>query len=193
MQPGDTIHPEGTNNHKPEVVEKQATAAPADHKVQKPNKRQSDEGVSWEASEYIDHEKNAGWYMAMAGISVVVIAAVFLLTHDVFVMAIIIFAVVLFAVTAARKPRVLRYEVGRNGIIIDTKQYVYAEFKTFSVVSDTALRSIQLLPLKRFMPPLSIYYPPDQEDEIVNVLGMFLPYADAKNDPFDRLMARIRF
>ena len=43
------------------------------------------------------------------------------------------------------------------------------------------------------MPPLSIYYPPDQEDEIVNVLGMFLPYADAKNDPFDRLMARIRF
>lgn len=150
--------------------------------------------VSWEASEYVEHEKSAGWYALLLVGSVVVAAAIYFLTKgDVFATAIVVIATVLFGVVAARKPRILRYEIDSQGIAIGDKHYGFTEFKTFSLVADTAIHSVQLLPLKRFMPPISIYFPPSDEEKVVQALGSYLPYEDRGRDSFDRLMGRIRF
>ena len=125
--------------------------------------------------------------------AIVVAGLAFLITKDWTTTTVICVTAVLFGYMAAQKPRTLKYVIDSRGVTIGTKQYPYSMFKTFSVLTDTALHSVQLLPLKRFMPPLSLYYPPDQEDQIVETLVRFLPFATAKNDPFDRLMTRIRF
>ncbi len=49
------------------------------------------------------------------------------------------------------------------------------------------------MPLKRFMPPITLYYPPDQEDAVINALAAYLPHEDRTHDPVDRLMRKIRF
>jgi hypothetical protein len=150
--------------------------------------------LTWQASEYVDHEKSAGWYVLLAGVTVVIAGLVLLLTGgDIVTAVVVVIAAVLFGVVAARRPRTLDYTIDSHGVTIGDKLYAYADLKTFSLITDTSLHSVQLLPLKRFMPPIGVYFPPEQEEQVVQTLGRFLPYEQRGLDGFDRLMSRIRF
>ncbi len=205
MQPGDTISPDASSSsdspkhsdarggkRKQEEQLYSEDSFVTDASSQK-SSASSKDTVRWEASEYVDHEKANGWYGILAFGAVVVMVLVYLLSKDIFATVMIAIAVILFGVVAARKPRTLSYLVDQKGIKIADKLYTYENFKTFSVIQDGAIHSIQLLPLKRFMPPLVLYYPPDQEQDVVETLGRYIPYQDKAQDTFDRLMARIRF
>lgn len=209
MQPRDTIHPNQGNattpsvqaEVSPQVSELDEPTAPATNLLpESPEASANDsvgahgqDAITWRASEYVDHEKAASWYVVLALIAVAVVAGAYLITKDVVSTGAISIGAILFGVVAARKPRTLDYVVSRAGIQIGQTLHHYEHFKTFSVVDDGAIHSILLLPLKRFMPPLSLYYPPDQEDSVVETLGMYVPYQDGGADGFDRLMSRIRF
>jgi hypothetical protein len=49
------------------------------------------------------------------------------------------------------------------------------------------------MPLQRFMPPISVYYEPKDEAEILGVIGAYLPNEELRNDYVERLMRKIRF
>jgi hypothetical protein len=150
--------------------------------------------LTWEASEYVDHEKTAGWYgLLAAGAVVVAVIAFFLTGGDVVTTVVVLIAAVLFGVVAARRPRTLQYTIDSHGVTIGDKLYPYAELKTFSLITNTPLHSIQLLPMKRFLPPIGLYFPPEHEQRIMETLGGFLPYEERGLDRFDQLMSRIRF
>jgi hypothetical protein len=149
--------------------------------------------IQWSASEFIEHDKRPGWFMVLGIGALVVAVIIYFVTRDIIAPVAIGVAALLFGVVAARKPRTLEYAIDNTGVHIDSKSYGYDLFKSFSVLEEGALSSIQLAPLKRFMPPLSLYYPPEQEDEIVATLGDYLPHEDRQHDPIDRLMRRVRF
>ena len=149
--------------------------------------------VNWSASEYIDHEKNSTWFVGLAGLTVLAVAVIYVITRDIVTSAVIIIVSALFGITAKRKPRTLQYQVDSVGVVIDGKPFHYEVFKSFSVLAEGAFNSIQLMPLKRFMPPISLYFPPENEEQIVTTLGSYLPHEDRTHDPIDRLMRRVRF
>lgn len=149
--------------------------------------------VEWTASEYVAHEKGLMWYVALLGGVVALTVVVYLLTKDLIAVVMIGLVAILFAILAARKPRVLHYEVGPQGVSIGGKMYPYADFKSFGVVTQGAFSSIVLMPLKRLMPALSVYYPPEEEQKIVEALSDYLPFAPVTPDFIDRTMFRIRF
>lgn len=149
--------------------------------------------VVWTAAEFIDHDKSPAWYLGLVGISVVVIAAVYFITKDIFNSAIVAVAAVLFAVVAGRQPRHMQYVVNDHGIGIGHRFYAYADFRSFSVLDEGHIRSIVLMPLKRFMPPLNLYYDPADENRIGDLLATHLPFAEHQRELTDRLMRRIRF
>lgn len=149
--------------------------------------------VSWSASEFIDNEKNAGWFIALAGITAGAVALIYLITRDLVTVFVVIMAATLFGVTAKRKPRTLQYQLDHMGVNIEGKLYPYDSFKSFAMMHEGAFNSIQLMPLKRFMPPISLYYPPESEDQIMTTLGSYLPHEDRTHDPIERLMRRVRF
>lgn len=148
--------------------------------------------VSWSASEFIAHEKGPLWYLALAGLAIVLVAAVYFLFHDLVAAFAIIFVAIIFGFLAAHKPRVLAYHIGPEGLSIDNKMYAFSDFKSFGVVNEGAFSSITFMPMKRFMPSLSIYYPPEEEETIVDALSNYLPFAPVTHDLVDRLMHRIR-
>lgn len=148
--------------------------------------------VSWSASEFIAHEKSPLWYLALAGLAIVLVAAVYFLFHDMVAAFAIVFVAIIFGFLAAHKPRVLAYHIGPEGLSIDKKMYSFADFKSFGVVNEGAFSSITFMPMKRFMPSLSIYYPPEEEETIVDALSNYLPFAPVTHDLVDRLMHRIR-
>jgi hypothetical protein len=151
------------------------------------------EPVSWSASEFVDNEKTAGWFFSLAGLSVLVVAVIYFLTRDLVTVVVVALAAILFAVTAKRKPRILDYVLDDRGIRIGTKGFTYETFKSFSILEEGAFNSVQLMPLKRFMPPISLYFPPETEEKIITTLGNYLPHEERTHDAVERLMRRVRF
>ena len=93
----------------------------------------------------------------------------------------------------ARKPRELEYNVDDGGLTIGGKHYPYNLFRAFTIAEEDHFHSIDFMPLKRFMPVISIYYDPADEDQIAEVLSAHLPLETHKHDPVEKLMRRIRF
>lgn len=148
--------------------------------------------ATWSASEFIAHEKSPFWYIALVAITAIVVAAVYLFTKDIIAVIALGFVGALFGFLAAHKPRVLNYAVSARGLTIDRKFYPYSEFKSFGIVQEGAFSSIVFMPMRRFMPTLTIYYPPESEEQVVSALSQYLPFAPASHDFVDQLMRRIR-
>ncbi|MBA3757242.1 hypothetical protein H0X09_00010 [Candidatus Saccharibacteria bacterium] len=149
--------------------------------------------ISWTASEYIDHQHSSGWYGALAGGTLVLAAGIYFLTKEYFATGVILAVGIIVGVFASRKPREIKYEISNSGIRIADKKYSFRQFRSFTVVNEGDINSVSLLPLKRFMPPISAYYPPADEERIVNALGEHIPHEDRKPDRIERLTSRLRF
>ena len=159
-----------------------ATASPAP----------SGQTVTWSASEFIAHDKPTGWYGLLAMGAALVAGTVYLLTKDWIAVVVVVIVSIIFGVGASRRPRVLTYKIDSTGLTVGDKHYGFAMFKSFSV-EEGPIQAISLLSIKRFMPPLSVYYPLEQAEEIVDALSQYLPFEPHSSDPIDRLMHRIHF
>lgn len=153
----------------------------------------SEEVIDWTASEYVSHSKSVVWYFQLAFAATVAAGLAYLLMRDFVVVGTIFVVALIFGVAAGRKPRVLNYGVDRQGITISQKKYPYGLFKSFSIIQEGPIRSIFLMPIKRFNPPLSLYYPPEGEAKIIETIGSHLPQEAREQDAIDRLMHKIRF
>ena len=158
-----------------------------------PETSKSVKAVSWTASEYIEHDKSAGWYIRFMLVAVVSIGLIYLLTRDLMSVVLLTLLAVGFAIFAARKPDVLQYQLDNQGITIGKKHYPISLFRSFAVIEEGAFHSITLLPMKRFMPAISLYYDPDNEQAIIETFSNLLPQEDRKQDPLDKFMHHIRF
>jgi hypothetical protein len=149
--------------------------------------------VEWTASEYIAHQKTVGWYAIVMFVDVLIAAAVYFLSHDYVSTVAIIIIGLIFVVYAGRPPRVLTYRLDRRGLTIGPKTYAYNQFRSFSVVREGAFSSVELRPLKRFMPMVSVYFSPQDEQKIVAMLAARLPEEAHHRDLLDQFIHKIRF
>jgi len=149
--------------------------------------------VEWTASEFIEHSKSIGWYAILALGTVVFATTLYLLTKDKVATGAVVIVALTFGILANHKPRELAYAVDEMGIHIGEKSYPYANFKSFALVQENAVESIWLMPLKRFMPILTIYFDPQDEEKITDVLSAYLPLENHELDPVDKLLHKIRF
>ena len=176
---------------------KEASAAPdlptPDQKAAGPARASKDATITWTASEYIDHTKGASWYLVLAGGTIVLAATVYLATKDYFATGVIAVLGVIVGVFSRQKPKQVAYELSSLGLKAGEKTYPFSLFKSFALIREGALSSVNLIPIKRFMPPLSIYFDPSDEQKIVNLLGSFLPLEEGGLDSIERLSRRLRF
>jgi len=149
--------------------------------------------VSWSASEFIAHHKSLSWYVSFGSGLALLSVLVYLLTRDIVSLAVVLIAGASFGVLAMRQPEVRQYDITPSGIEISGRLYQFDTFKSFAVHDEGAVSSIFFLPIKRFTPDLRVYYPPEQEDQIVQTLSDYLPMDDSNPDAIDSLMRKIRF
>lgn len=152
-----------------------------------------EEAISWTASEFIEHDKGFGWFALLGVGAILLMLITYLVTTDITSTVIVFVVILCFGAFAIRKPRTLPYRIDDLGLHIDKKTYYYDQFKSFSLIEESSIRSIQLMPLKRMMPPLSIYMDPVDEEKIVNVLANYLPIEPHEPELIDRLMRHLRF
>lgn len=149
--------------------------------------------VEWTASEFVSHEKNVVWYLLLAGITILISAAVYWLTNDIFSTGVVAVVGAIFAIAGSRKPRVLTYRLDRNGLTIGAKLYPYGNYKSFAYLDEKPFASIVFIPMKRFGVPISVYLAPEDERRVVEALSKHLPLERGRIDAIDRLMRSVRF
>jgi hypothetical protein len=151
------------------------------------------EAISWDASEFIPHEKGGNWYLLLVVIVIALATAIYFLTKDIFSVIVVCLVAIVLGVIAGIKPRVLSYSIDLDGIKVGSKHFGFEAFRSFSVLDDPALPSIQLLPQKRFMVPVTLYFGPQDANKVVEILGEYLPFEHRERDLIDKLTAKIRF
>jgi hypothetical protein len=91
-----------------------------------------------------------------------------------------------------RPPRVIDYTLSRKGLHINDRLYPFAEFKGFGVIHDGKEYSVLLLPVKRFKPGVSVYFPEAAGEAIVDMLGARLPMQELHLDIVDQIIRKLR-
>jgi hypothetical protein len=148
--------------------------------------------IHWVASEYVHEDRNGLWYVLFAIVVVALIAIAWFLQAWTFVVLIIVMAVALI-VYINRPPRDVDYTLSVDqGLYIGEKLYHFSDFKSFGLIRDYNQHSIMLIPIKRFQPGVSVYFPDEVGESIVDILGSRLPMQDLKLDAIDVIVRKLR-
>lgn len=154
--------------------------------------RSASEAISWQAPEFIEHHHPGSWYAGLVVVTAVLAGLVLLTTKDYFAAGTIVVIGFIVWVFAGHKPGMAQYEISNRGLSINGKLYPFSGYKSFTILHEGDFNSINLFPLKRFMPPISAYYNPADEQKITDALGELLPYEERQMDGIDRLARRLR-
>jgi len=151
------------------------------------------EVITWTSSEFHTHEKTIAWYLVLAIATIAVAAAFYLIMGGIMSPLVIVICGIILGYYGSHRPDQLEYAMNNKGIRIGTKQYLYDDFQLFVVTTNSPAHEVTLIPVKRFMPPLSVRYVPDLEEKVLDMLSNHLPLEERRADLVDSLMQRIRF
>lgn len=194
MQPG-TQQPNGEQQgfYRPSTTSPyDATAVNNDAPQPEQPAYDTSEVAQWEASEYIHRSKDAGWVIGFSIIVIAIIAASVYFQAWTFTALTVAMAIAL-GVFAFRTPKTKQYVLTHQSLKIDEHEYRLADFKAFGVLAEDAFFSIMLIPVKRFMPAVTMYFAHEDGEKIVGILSTHLPLQEIEPDPIDALMRRLHF
>ena len=167
------------------------TNIPAD-----PSQQAVDDGdgyVRWSYIEDVSQKKGFFWYL------VILLVAAGLVAVDIFFLRSYSFSVLILVMVAAlfiyyrRPPQQIDYTVSpAHGLYVGEKLYKFGEFKSFGVISDAGESFIKLIPVKRFGLGLSVFFPLEMGEQVVDLFGAVLPMDQLKLEFIDTLIRKLR-
>ena len=132
------------------------------------------------------------WFVIFGAVAIALLGVSIWLQAWTFSVLIVMMAITM-GVYALRLPRSVHYSLTAQGINVGEKFYGYSDFRAFGIIPDGTLYSVMLLPTKRFMPAITLYFEQPDGDNIVDMLGARLPMEELDHDVIDKLMRHLRF
>lgn len=192
------MKPEEQTNYWQENPDEGPTEAPDDNQspeTEAPTSKNqaADAPVTWTAQEYVHIDKSPMWFIIFAVVVFGLVAIdVFFLKSWTFSALVIVMAVAMI-IYIRRPPRNLTYALSlKQGLYIGEKLHHFDEFKAFGLIQDGEHNSIMLIPTKRFAAGVSVYFPEDAGEDIVDILGQRLPMEELKLDVIDVIVRKLR-
>ncbi len=149
------------------------------------------EPIRWQATEYIHREKDHMWFAFFVLVTIGLVGvAVFIIKSMTFAILVPVMAAALFIYTR-RPPRMLDYTLSRHGLYINDQLFAFGEFKSFALMRGMEQYSIMLIPTKRFKPAITINFPEEAGEAIVDMLAPRLPMREVEPDLVDRLIKKL--
>ncbi len=176
---------------KPEV--KQPEVVVSDHTADAPPLTEDEPLFNWSAPDSFSANKSVYWYLSLLLITLVAAGVIYLLTHDKITTGVILASGLLIGIYAAKRPRMVNYQLTKYGFTINGRYYEFGRYRSFAIVHHGDGRSVVLTPLKRFMPYMYIYFEHDMEPQITSALTDVLPKETAHSDAIDKVLRKIGF
>lgn len=147
--------------------------------------------VRWEAEEYIQHDKNAGWYIGLTFVGLALVALSVWLKWWTFT-ALVVLSFISLLIYVLRPPRKIKYSISQKGLTEGERLYKFEDYKSFGILQDDTNFAIVLTPRKRFSLSVTVYFPKEKGEEIVDMFGARLPMEQVKLDFIDKIVRRLR-
>ena len=149
--------------------------------------------ITWTAQEYIHLDRSPLWFVGfIVAVLGLIALGIFVFQAWSFSVLIVVMAVALL-VYIRRPPRTLTYALSpAQGLYVGERLYTFDEFKAFGLIQDEGNYSIMLIPRKRFSPGVSVFFPDDAGERIVDILGQRLPMENLKLDIVDIIVRKLR-
>ncbi len=152
---------------------------------------QTDELIQWQAPEYVQERRSPWWFIGFWIVVVVIMILAGLVIKSLsFVILVPVMAAALM-LYSHRPPRELNYVLSSKGLYINEKLHALAEFRSFGVAKDESVPSLTLIPTKRFRPALTVHFPVEYGEAIVDALGSRIPMQELRLDVFDKLIRKL--
>lgn len=149
--------------------------------------------ITWSAQEYVHLDRSPLWFVLFAVVVLGLVAFDFFLLKSWTFSALVVVMAVALVIYVRRPPRTLTYGLSpKQGLYVGERLYAYDEFKAFGLIRDGEHHSIMLIPRKRFAPGVSVYFPDDAGERIVDILGQRLPMETLKLDAVDLIVRKLR-
>lgn len=147
--------------------------------------------LSWESTDGVKTERGVIWFTVFTAIAIGLIALALWMQSISFA---ILIAIAAISVIVLHKlpPKTINYSVSAKGVYVGDKLYDYSEFRSFGVQQQNGLFSATLMPVKRFALSLTIYFPENKGEQIVDILGSRLPMQEIKIDSLEKFVRLIR-
>jgi hypothetical protein len=189
--------PDDKNNYWQQTPDEQPltdteTFQPADQQIADSN-LPDNPPITWEAQEYIHIDKSPGWFVLFVLVVLALVAVdIFLLKSWTFSLLVVVMAVAII-IYIRRPPRVLTYALSpAQGLYVGERLYHIDEFRAFGLIRDGDNYSIMMIPRKRFAPGVSVFFPQEAGERIVDILGQQLPMEELKLDLVDVVVRKLR-
>jgi len=151
------------------------------------------EPITWNAEEYIHQDKGPVWFILFVLVVIGLVAVDFFFLKSWTFSALVIVMAIAVVVYSRRPPRTITYALsGSQGLYVGEKLHHFDEFKAFGLIQDGGHHSIMLIPTKRFSPGVSVYFPEEAGEQIVDMLGQRLPMENLKPDIIDVIVRKLR-
>lgn len=148
--------------------------------------------ITWSAQEYIHIDKSPIWFIIFALVTLALIVLGFFFLGWTFSVLVVVMAVAII-VYIRRPPRTLTYALSpAQGLYVGERLHHFDEFRAFGLIKDGEHNSIMMIPRKRFSPGVSVYFPEDAGERIVDILGQRLPMENLKLDIVDVVVRKLR-
>lgn len=149
--------------------------------------------ITWSAQEYVHIDKGPWWFIIFAAVVIGFIALDVLLLHAYTLSLLVIVMAIAVIIYIRRPPRALTYALSPlQGLYVGEQLYTFDQFKAFGLIQDGEHHSIMLIPRKRFAPGVSVYFPDEAGERIVDILGQQLPMENLKLDLVDVVVRKLR-
>lgn len=147
--------------------------------------------IQWQAPEYTQEHRSPWWFIAFWVVTIVLMAvAAFLIKSVTFAILIPVMAAALM-MYSHRAPRLISYVLSAKGVYINEKLHAISEFRSFGVSKDDVDPTLVFIPTKRFRPALTVHFPAELGEQIVDTLGARMPMQDIRFDAFDQLIRKL--
>lgn len=148
--------------------------------------------VTWQASEYVHREKGTVWFVVFGVTFAVLLAVAILFIKNLSLIVLLVVIAAVIIILAKRPPRTIEYSLSNEGLHIDNSLHPFEEFKSFGVLHDGEEYSVMLIPRRRLMPGITVYFPEEAGEDIVDALGSRMPMRDLHLDIIDRVVRKLR-
>lgn len=160
--------------------------------VQQQNEIDDEMLVRWQANESMNGEKSVAWFIVFTVVALALIAADIFFIKSYTFSALVVIMALSVVVLSKKPPRLINYSLTVEGLYVNEKIYPFNEFKSFGIISDGDKHLLSLIPIKRFSPSVSAYFPYEVGEKIVDILGVRLPMEKIKPDIIDQIVKKLK-
>jgi len=151
--------------------------------------KQSEVLYSWDAKEYVQHERSISWYWWAAAIALVVIVYAIAIRQWTLIAVVLVVGVVIYLM-GRTEPRTFTHELLDTGIKIGGRLYPYTTLQSFWLVIEGRVRELKVLQSGKLKPLLSLQLDNAEVEQVRGVLSKFLPEEEERGEDIVDKMGR---